>query len=58
MKQYIQLTVRLPKDLHAQLTQIAAQEDRSLNKMLILLVRQSIENQEGNLKKVEGYFKQ
>lgn len=37
------LFVRLPSDLHTQLTSWAKEEDRSLNNLIVRLLRQAVE---------------
>jgi predicted HicB family RNase H-like nuclease len=41
----IKITVRLPEDLHEALVRMAAGDDRSLNSLLISLLRKAVESE-------------
>lgn len=40
-----EFTIRLPEDLHAQLVQLAQTEHRSLQSLLVTILREAIEKQ-------------
>ena len=44
--EFIQLTTRLPEDLHRSIKDLAKREERSLNNMLIRLLREALEGKD------------
>ena len=50
----IAVNVRLPADLHARLVRLAAQEYRSLNRQLIVLIQEALDARERQKPAREG----
>lgn len=44
-RSYVRITLRIPQELHKKMTEIAKEQDRSLNKQMVRLMQMGVDQQ-------------